>query len=90
MSNSIIFNGHSTAELAGLLISELPAIGRADRRTETIKVDGRDGDIVNYLGYEPQKKDLVIGLTRGFDIDAIINFFSGEGWAIFSNEPTKR
>jgi phage-related protein len=90
MNNSIIFKGRSTTELAGLLISELPAIGRADRRTETVKVDGKDGDIVNYLGYDPQQKQVVVGLTRGFDIDAIIDFFSGEGWAIFSNEPTKR
>lgn len=88
--NSIIFKGRSTNELAGLLISELPAIGRADRRTETVKVDGRDGDIVNYLGYDPQQKQVLVGLTRGFDIDAIIDYFSGEGWAIFSNEPTKR
>lgn len=90
MGNSITFNGRSTTELAGLLISELPSITRADRRTETVKVDGRDGDVVNYLGYETVKKEIIIGLTRGFDIDAIIDYFSGEGWAIFSNEPTKR
>lgn len=88
--NTIIFKERSTTELAGLLISELPAIGRADRRTETIKIDGKDGDIVNYKGYDPQQKQVIVGLTRGFDIDAIIDFFSGEGWAIFSNEPTKR
>lgn len=90
MSNSIIFKGVNSGDIDGLLISELPAISRADRRTQTTKVDGRDGDVVDYLGYEAYKKELVIGLTRNFDIDEVINFFTGEGWAIFSNEPTKR
>jgi phage-related protein len=88
--NTIIFNGNSTADIAGLLISELPDISRADRRTDNTKIDGRDGDVVSYLGYNTVKKQIVVGLTRGFDIDAIINFFDGEGWAVFSNEPTKR
>lgn len=90
MSNSIIFKGVNSGDIDGLLISELPAISRADRRTQTTKVDGRDGDVVDYLGYDAYKKELVIGLTRNFDIDEVINFFTGEGWAIFSNEPTKR
>lgn len=88
--NSLIFKGKNSTDIDGLLISELPAISRADRRTEAVKVDGRDGDVVNYLGYDPYKKEMVVGLTRGFDIDEIIDFFNGEGWAIFSNEPTKR
>lgn len=90
MSNSIIFKGVNSGDIDGLLISELPAISRADRRTQTTKVDGRDGDVVDYLGYDAYKKETVIGLTRNFDIDEVINFFTGEGWAIFSNEPTKR
>lgn len=90
MSNSIIFKGVNSGDIDGLLISELPAISRADRRTQTTKVDGRDGDVAVYLGYDAYKKEIVIGLTRNFDIDEVINFFTGEGWAIFSNEPTKR
>ena len=90
MSNSIIFKGVNSGDINGLLVSELPAISRASRRTQTVKVDGMDGDVVDYLGYDPYKKELTIGLTRNFDIDEVINFFTGEGWAIFSNEPTKR
>lgn len=86
----ITFKGVDSDTITGLLISEQPDITRAPRKTESIDVDGRDGDVVNYLGYDTYVKDATIGLHGAFDIDEIANFFTGEGWVIFSNEPTKK
>lgn len=90
MGNTITKNGVSSSTLTGLLISELPDITHPDRRQEVIEVDGRDGDIVRYQGYSTYKKKVQVGLHGSYDIDAIINFFSGEGEFVFSNEPTKK
>ncbi len=89
MSN-IVFKGINSDDLVGLLISEQPDIIRPPRRTNSIEIDGRDGDIPEVLGYESYKKRLEVGLYGNYDIDAIINFFSGDGWVIFGNEPTKK
>lgn len=90
MANHIIFKGINSNSIAGLLISELGHITRPSRKQEVTEVDGRDGDVVRYLGYEPYKKDLLIGLYGDFNIDQIINYFGGEGSLVLSNEPTKQ
>lgn len=87
---SITFKSISSSTITGLIISELPTITRPPRRQEVIEVDGRDGDVVNYIGYDTYKKKLEIGLFGDYDIDEVSNFFSGEGWLILSNEPTKK
>ncbi|MBE6671342.1 MAG: hypothetical protein E7593_03970 [Ruminococcaceae bacterium] len=87
--NSIIFKGVSSAEIRGLLISELPPITKPQMRTKETLIDGKDGSLIEELGYSPYDKPVSIGLYGNFDIDEIIKFFSGEGEVIFSNEPEK-
>ena len=58
-------------------------------RTSITKIDGRDGDIVDELGYESYTKSIKIGLTRNYDIDAVAKYFTGEGNLVLSEEPTK-
>jgi predicted phage tail component-like protein len=87
--NTIIFKGVSSQAVTGLLISQLPSIISAGLRTENIEVDGRDGDITRNKGYSTYEKTVEIGLHGNFNIDAVINYFSGAGKCIFSNEPDK-
>ena len=87
--NYIIFNGKCSDEIDCLIISELPTISRPKMRTENIVIDGRDGDIVEELGYSSYTKELLIGLNTKADIDEVMNFFTGKGKVIFSNEPDK-
>lgn len=87
---NIIFKGVNSNTISGLLISEQPDIVRPARRSEVMEVDGLDGDKVNYLGYESYKKSAIVGLHGDFDIDEVMNFFNGEGWVVFANEPTKK
>ena len=87
--NYIIFKEINSQTLQGLIVSELPPVSKPKMRTTVTKIDGRDGDIIDYLGYESYTKTIKIGLSKDFNIDEIINFFNGEGDLILSNESDK-
>lgn len=89
MKNYIIFRGIDSRTLDDLIICELPSISKPKMKVEITEIDGRDGDIINEIGYSSYNKTLKIGLTKSDNIDKIINFFSGEGDIVFSNEPDK-
>lgn len=85
----IILNGKNSQEIQGLMISELAPISKPQVRTQVETVDGRDGDIITPLGFSAYDKVITIGLTYGYDIDEIIEFFNSAGVVTFSNEPDK-
>ena len=85
----IIWKGIDSKTITGLLISKLPPISKPKLRVQETTIDGVDGSIIEELGYETYDKSISIGLTRGFDIDEIIKYFTGEGDVVFSNEPNK-
>ncbi|MBR2735289.1 MAG: phage tail family protein [Clostridia bacterium] len=87
--NYIIWKGKNSTEINGLLVSELPVISRPKIKTSIIEIEGKDGDIVDNMGYSAYDKDLKIGLFGDYDIDEISKYFSGSGEVIFSNEPDK-
>jgi predicted phage tail component-like protein len=58
------------------------------RVKETV-IDGVDGSIIEELGYESYDKTVAVGLKIGADVDKIIEFFTGNGEIVFSNEPDK-
>ena len=89
MRDYIILNRTSSQTIAGLLIQNLPPISKPKQRVEIEEIDGRDGDIITYLGYGAYDKEFEIGLYGSFDIDEIISYFNSEGTVIFSNEPDK-
>lgn len=89
MRDYIIFKNIKSSSLAGLMICELPPITKPEMRTSIIEIDGKDGDIIEELGYASYQKTLQIGLTRNFDINQIIKYFSGSGDLVLSNEPDK-
>lgn len=85
----INWNGIDSNTIKGLIICELPPIIKPKMRTTITKIDGRDGDIIEELGYESYTKSIKIGLSKNYDIDQIIKFFTGSGELIMSNEPDK-
>ena len=87
--NSIIWKGVPSTTINGLLISELPPISAPAMRVQEITIDGRDGSILEDLGYSSYDKNVVIGLHGNFDINKVIKYFTGEGEVVFSNEPDK-
>lgn len=88
MSN-IIWKEKNSDSIQGLLICKLPSISKPKLRVETITIDGKDGEIINELGYESYDKEIEIGLTRNFDLNEVINYFNGDGRLILSNESDK-
>ena len=89
MREYIILNGVSSQTISGLLIQNLPPISKPKQRVNIEEIDGRDGDIVTYLGYGAYDKQFKIGLYGSFDIDEIISYFNSQGTVIFSNEEDK-
>lgn len=89
MRNYIILNGVSSQTISGLLIQNLPPISKPKQRVEVEEIDGRDGDIITYLGYGAYDKEFKIGLYGSYDVDEIIEYFNSEGTVIFSNEEDK-
>lgn len=87
--NSIIWKNKNSSEIPGLLICELPPISVPKVRRNIIEIEGRDGDIVEHLGYESYTKNLSVALTKNYDVNEIINFFTGAGKLVLSNEPDK-
>lgn len=87
--NSIIWKGVPSTTINGLLISELPPISKPAMRIKETTIDGRDGSIIEELGYAPYDKPVIIGLHGNFDINKVIKYFTGEGEVVFSNEPDK-
>jgi phage-related protein len=89
MANFLTFNGISISTLTGLLICELPSISKPAMRTEITQIDGKDGDISDFLGFETYEKSVQIGLFGNYDINQIAKYFTGSGQVIFSNETDK-
>ena len=87
--NTITWKGVSSTTIDGLLICELPPISKPPMRVKETMIDGRDGSVIEDLGYAPYDKPVTIGLRGNFNINKVIKYFTGEGEIIFSNEPDK-
>ncbi len=87
--NYIIWNDIDSRDISGLLICELPPITKPQMRVKETMVDGVDGSIIEELGYESYDKSVVVGLKIGADVDEIVEYFTGNGEIVFSNEPNK-
>ena len=86
---TINWKGINSDSIPGLIICELPPITKPKMRTTITKIDGRDGDIIEELGYESYTKNIKIGLARNYDINQVIKYFTGSGELVMSNEDDK-
>nr|DAF74455.1 MAG TPA: distal tail protein [Caudoviricetes sp.] len=87
--NYILWNNKDSRDINGLLISELPPITKPGMRVRETVIDGVDGSIIEEFGYESYDKSVTVGLKIGADVDKVIEFFTGSGEVVFSNEPDK-
>lgn len=85
----IIWKNKSSKEIEGLIITDTPSIIKPKMKVNKVEIEGRDGDVIEKLGYESYTKNVGIGLIRNFDIDEIIKYFTGDGELILSDEPNK-
>lgn len=89
MNEYFIFKNSDSRNIKGLIVGSLPPITKPKMRVRIDTIDGKDGDEITELGYEAYTKEVKIGLTKGYEIDNIIQWLNGEGTIIFSNEPDK-
>lgn len=82
-------NGVESTTINGLVITSVPPITKPPRRTNQILIDGRDGDIIEDLGFSAYDKAFTIVLHNTYDANEAIEFFNASGTAVFSNEPDK-
>ena len=68
----IIWKNKSSREIEGLIITNTPPITKPKMRVDKIEIDGRDGDIIEKVGYESYTKNVGIGLARNYDINEVI------------------
>lgn len=85
----IIWKNIDSETITGLIITNIPPITKPKMKTSITKIDGRDGDIIEELGYESYTKSIGIGLARNYDIDRVMKYFTGVGELIISDEPDK-
>lgn len=86
---NIIWRGVNSDDINGLIVCELPPITKPKMKVKETHIDGVDGSIFEELGYESYDKTVSIGLKGNYDIDEVIDYFSGEGQVVFGNEPDK-
>ena len=87
--NYFNFKNIDSRNISGLIVQELPPITKPPMRVSLIEIDGRDGDLIEELGYQAYDKVIKIGLSRGYNINEIISWLNGDGELILSNENDK-
>lgn len=87
--DSFIFKGISSNDFQGIVVNSLPPISKPPKRTSNVQIDGKDGDIIEFLGYDAYDKSINITVLQETNIDELINWLNGSGRLILSNEPTK-
>lgn len=87
--NYFIYKGKNSKEFNSLVVQELPPITKPPIKYSATTIDGLDGDIIETLGYKAYDKEISIGLKNTSEIDEIIEWLTGHGELILSNESDK-
>lgn len=85
----MIFKGVNSNTIDGLIICSEPPISSSSIKIKEISIDGRDGTIIEELGYKSYNKNVEIGIKKGADLNKILKYFSGKGDLTFENENDK-
>lgn len=82
-------NGKKNTIIPGLVLSAIPPISMPKNRYKITEVPGRDGDIVEKLGYSAYDKEILIGIDEKTDVNDVNKYFkdNASGKLVFSNEP---
>lgn len=87
--NYFIYKGRNSKSFNSLIVQELPPITKPPVKYNSTTIDGLDGDIIEVLGYKSYNKEISIGIKNISEIDEIIEWLTGNGELILSNEEDK-
>ena len=88
MSNKFTFKGISSTSYS-MIVNKLPPITKPRKKTETVEIDGFDGDITIDNGYSAYDKQVQVTFLSKPSIDSLNAWLTGSGKLILSNEPDK-
>ena len=78
-----------TADSLDVVVNKLPPYKMPAVKTEVITLEGKDGNIVQSLGYDSYILPCVITLNDLTKIDSVIAWLSGSGNLVRDNDSTK-
>lgn len=73
----------------GMIINKLPPITKPKKKTETVEIDGLNGDVTIDNGYAAYDKQVQVTFMKFPDIDKLNSWLTGSGQLVLSNEPDK-
>lgn len=88
MLNTFTFKDKSSNDF-GMIVNKLPPITKPMKKTETVEIDGLNGDITIDNGYAAYDKMVEVTFLTKPDVDALNHWLSGSGQLILSNESDK-
>lgn len=87
---SFIFNGYKSYEDLSIVVKEMPPVSRAEKNIETIKVNGRNGNLhIDNKTYNSKSYTIQCVLLDSTKIDLIKSVFHGTGILTLSTEPNR-
>lgn len=72
-----------------MIINKLPPITKPKKKTETVEIDGLNGDITIDNGYAAYDKQIQVTFLTLPNVNNLNNWLTGSGQLILSNEPDK-
>ncbi len=86
---SFYFKEMSSTGFSTIVVEELPDIVVPAKKLNKIKIDGKNGNIYQDLGYDDVIKTVRFALKNISELDEINKWLQGSGVLILSNEPGK-
>lgn len=91
MQSWFIYKGERSID-HGIWVTRLPGVVRAAERAERLTVPGRPGVLTLLEGddvHDSYIKECVITAKRDANLDRVLEWLTGSGEAVFSNEPDR-
>lgn len=73
------FKGISSDDMEVVIEEEQHFLARASQKTEIISIDGKDGDVINLLGYSSIERPIKVQILNSSKLDDILAWLNGVG-----------
>lgn len=82
------FKGISSDDMKVVVEEEQHFLAKAQQRIETTSIDGRDGDIIDFLGYSNIERPIKVQMLDSNKLDDILSWLNGSGVFEYQNRIT--
>ncbi len=83
------FKNISSESMNVIIEEEEHFLARAPQRIESISIEGRDGDLIDFLGYSNVDRPIKVQILDSNKIDDILAWLNGSGTFEYKNRVTK-